>query len=293
MIRKPTQWNAEYGIARMHWKDLEDVASLKEHILILRGGKAATIPFIEKNFPGKPPELKFLKINKVSGLLETAPQDVGQWAQVFHAGHLVLAMAKERKKSARLVAVGPVRPGPIGHGPREEFEVPYGGEPWAKPGLVIDRKTLLPFTSDYDLGAVIDAADYRFGKTFLAVIPGGNKGPGGKTKAFATEPVWNPPKPLDVNWSNPFVDAIINALNAKMEAHHFPNGPGLPRFNPRFLHGAVSNFSGNPALGDEKLVVFYPGGRVEEIPGSSPETARAELDEILRSTPAALGASPK
>jgi hypothetical protein len=299
MIRSATQWGEEYGIAKMHWEDFEQIASSKNAILIVRGGKKATIKFIEMNFPGKPPELKFLKTSAQSGLLEvdTSPGKSDEWSQVFAAGHFVLA--RPRKDSERLFAVGPVR-----GVRREEFEVPYSKEKWARPGLAVDSKTKLPFTSDYDLGAVIDAGDHRFGKTFLGVIEGEGKrtsadsakprlrivqGGGQMTRSFAPPVVEKPQKPLDMDYTNPWVKGIMDALNARMVAHRFSNkyssGPGLTRV----LHGAVSNWSGNPAIGSEDLIVFYPGGRVEKSKGSTLQNAHKHLHEILRSTPAARG----
>ena len=150
-MRNATICVAPWGIAGAHWDLIRGVAAAKRHIYVIRAGKARAIPWIEKNFPGKPRELSAFKVNPNTGLLE-APRD--RWSVVFAAGHLVLDQAGGG--NWKLVS---------GRGSAHQTtEAPARIDTWrrhAKPGLVIQRESRLPFTSDYDLGAVLDTTAWR------------------------------------------------------------------------------------------------------------------------------------
>ena len=259
-MRNATICVPPWGIAGAHWDIIRGVAAAKRHIYVIRSGKARAIPWIEKNFPGKPRELSAFKVNPTTGLLE-APRD--RWSLVFAAGHLVLDQAGGG--NWKLVS---------GRGSAHQTtEAPARIDTWrrhAKPGLVIQRESRLPFTSDYDLGAVLDTTDHRWGKSFMSVHRGG---PGTGSAATGNPPpvatgamtseemaaVRDYRKGLGVNWSNRYIDQSINALNAALARHGHA---------PRFLHGPVSNFFGSPAMDtNDCLLVFYPDRPVEVVQG--------------------------
>jgi len=275
-MRNATICVPPWGIATAHWEIIRRVSAANRHIYVIRSGKSRAIPWIEKNFPGKPKELSAFKVNADTGLLE-APRD--RWSVVFAAGHLVLDQAGGG--NWKLVGGGGSARQPQGDPARM-------GE-WrrhAKPGLVIHGESRLPFTSDYDLGAVLDTTDHRWGKSFMSVHPGG-PGTGsastqhpqpvvtGQMKSQEMAAVRDYRKTLGVNWSNRYIDQSINALNAALTR----NGHA-----PRFLHGPVSNFFGSPAMDtNDCLLVFYPDRPVEVVQGlRSLAQAHQLLMDILR-----------
>ena len=149
------QWSAQYGIALRHWTRFASCAERNRLFLFVRGGKPTAIPWIELGFPGKPMELGFLKVEPRTGLLWAT--SAAERTRVFGTGNLVL----DRVASA-LRAVGPSGPA----GPRVYTQ------PWAGAGVVIERQYGLPFTSDYDLAAVIPLDDFDYIQDVAGVLIG-------------------------------------------------------------------------------------------------------------------------
>ena len=140
-------FDPRYGVAPRHWTALLDYARREALYLFVRGGKPAAIPWIERGFPGKPLELK-IKVDPQSGLL--LARDAREREAVFRARHLVLAR------------------GPRGLQAVDERGQPLGGrtvpaaERWAVEGAVVDRLSGQPFTSDYDIAAVVPAGGFDY-----------------------------------------------------------------------------------------------------------------------------------
>jgi hypothetical protein len=113
--------------------------------LFVRGGKQSAIPWIEARFPGKPMELGFLKVEPRTGLLWATSSDE---RRVFQAGHLVLHRSRTGYRA-------------VGANGMPASTREYR-DSWAGAGVVIDARSGLPFTSDYDLAAVIPARDLDY-----------------------------------------------------------------------------------------------------------------------------------
>jgi len=143
---KKVSWSPHYGIAARHWTRLAAYAAQKQLFLFVRGGKASAIPWIEHGFPGKPMELGFLKVEERTGLLWAVTSDARQ--RVFDAQHYVL-----QRVGGGYRAVGRA-------GTPTNLRTYF--EPWAGAGVVVERQSGLPFTSDYDLAAVIPSAQFDY-----------------------------------------------------------------------------------------------------------------------------------
>lgn len=161
---RDVSWAPDYGITSKHWREFS-LYAFNKYYLLVRAGKPAAIPWIEKGYPGKPRELGFLKIDRELGLLVAA--DPAQLTRVKDEGHFVL----EPRKVA-----GPT-------GPREQLvAMNKRGEElkdridqaWARRGVVIDAESHLPFTSDYDLAAVLDAKRLNYEQTLGSIASPGN-----------------------------------------------------------------------------------------------------------------------
>jgi len=179
-------WSPEFGIAARHWTQIASYANNNRLYLFVRGGKQAAIPWIEARFPGKPMELGFLKVEPRTGLLWATASDE---RRVFDARQLVL-----RRVGTSCRAVGAAG---TPASPREYRE------PWAGPGVVIDTRSGLPFTSDYDLAAVIpaqgfdymqDVAGFEIGKSRTSALA--EQARADLNRAFASERFRHGPQAL-------------------------------------------------------------------------------------------------
>src|SRR5262249_40357483 len=143
-------------ITRSHWEDFRAVAGDPDRprVLLIRAGKPAAIPWIEKNFPAKPMAFKS-KVDPVVGLLFARTR--AERDNALAAGHLVLDRLRDAAGMPRHTAlpafVGEGRD-PRGQPVRKVFN--KAEHPWAQEALIVDSTSLKPFTSDYDLAAVID-----------------------------------------------------------------------------------------------------------------------------------------
>lgn len=257
-------YDRRYGIARAHWADIQEVSRETSQIILIRGGKPATIPWIEKNYPGKPMELGFAKVSRSLGLLMVSDDESKN--QVFRAGHYVLEFAQTKGMgNPVLKELVPVRG--LGAGRRIMPNVSFvqGTTAAAQVGVVIDSVSGQPFTSDYDVAAIVDGSDFRWGRTFLSVVPD-HAADGGK---------WNR--------TNRHIDGILAKLNEKMRQHRY----GAEVGKPRFLHGTQAHYNGNPAAGSEDLIVFFPSGIVSVIRNRDSFMARTRIEREMLSAEAA------
>lgn len=143
----PAQYHPRFGITEHHWPAIAAYAAHHRLYIFIRGGKAASIPWIELGFPGKPMTLKF-GVDAAKGLL--VARSAAERNQVLEAGHLLLVKTPQGWRAA---------------GGHARVTLPLShpvSDRWAEEGIVVDRATLLPFTSDYDLSAVIPSADFDY-----------------------------------------------------------------------------------------------------------------------------------
>jgi hypothetical protein len=143
-FERKVQWQPRYGIASAHWEQFRSYAHDHQLFILVRGGKDASIPWIERGFPGKPLTLK-TKVDPALGLL--VARDSYERKQALDAGHLVIA-----RTAAGLQLVG-------ARGAGSALPMSATMHRWAHDGVVVDGMKKLPFTSDYDLAAVFPAKD--------------------------------------------------------------------------------------------------------------------------------------
>jgi len=263
-MRQPVNgYVRSFGIAMAHWKAFQQVAGQKiggngPWIILLRGGKECSIPWIERGFPAKPLEFK-IKIDSVLGLLKVERSEYETvWAKGHHVlmnspGGFKVHLSKEDCKPIESV-VPTNLVGECNH------------KSWQREGLVLDRFTHLPFTSDYDVAAVIDLNDPRWGRTHLSVTVLGEK-----------------------NFSSPYNQPVLDALNRLMG-----DGTCL-RGQPRIPHGTQAQvMSGSPMnKDDDRILVFYPNGKVEQLVCATVQEGREELKNLLREfLPSTAGTTP-
>ena len=146
-FEEKVQWQPRFGIARAHWDALRDYAASRALFIYVRGGKEASIPWIERGFPGKPLALK-AKVDPTLGLL--VARDAHDRAQAHDAGHFVVT-----RGGAGLQLAGARTTTSLPSGPMMAV--------WAREGVVVDGARRMPFTSDYDLAAVLPV-DFAYGR---------------------------------------------------------------------------------------------------------------------------------
>lgn len=248
-------YEARFGIAGNHWLSFQQIASQMNKIILVRGGKKNSIPWIERGFPAKPLELK-IKVDEDVGLLVAQGHE---HATVFQAGHYVVVKSGKdyvvERKPASTLPLTDVAP--------KNLQGMCSCTSWARQGLVLDRESGLPFTSDYDIAAVIDLNDPRWGRTHLS------------------EPQADTP-----NLTSRFVQPVLDRLNAAMSAGTCVQG------QTRARHGTQAQiFTGSPMHDDKDVIlVFYPKNKVEHLACRNVAEGREELKKILReSLPSTVG----
>ena len=222
-------YDAKFGIAFAHWLSFQKIATQMNKIIMVRGGKKNAIPWIERGFPAKPLELK-IKVDRACGLLVAESHE---HSTVLQAGHYVVVRSGNdyvvKRNLAPTVPLSQVAPKLAGM---------CSYLSWARQGLVLDRKSGLPFTSDYDIGAVIDLDDPRWGRTHLSE-----------------------PQPDTRNRTSRFIKPVVDRVNAVMAAGTCVLG------QPRVPHGTQAQIqTGSPMHDDEdEVIVFYPKDKVEQL----------------------------
>jgi hypothetical protein len=254
-MRVPVRgYDAEFGIAFAHWLSFQQIAIQMNKIIMVRGGKKNAIPWIERGFPAKPLELK-IKVDRATGLLVAESHE---HSTVFQAGHYVLVKSGNDYVVKRNLASTV----PLSHvAPKLAGMCSYIS--WARQGLVLDRKSGLPFTSDYDIAAVIDLDDPRWGRTHLS------------------EPQLDTP-----NLTSRFIQPVVDRANAVMAAGTCVLG------QPRARHGTQAQIAtGSPMHGDkDEIIVFYPKDKVEQLCCRNVAEGREDLKNIMReSLPSTAG----
>jgi hypothetical protein len=149
----------------------------------VRGGKEASIPWIERGFPGKPLALK-TKVDPALGLL--VARDAHDRAQAQEAGHFVVTRGGTGLQLAGARATASLPSGPM-------MAV------WAREGVVVDGVRRMPFTSDYDLAAVLPV-DFAYGRDL------------GQQR-------------LDGSVTSPWAEQLRHDLNRAFGSERFRHGP--------------------------------------------------------------------
>jgi hypothetical protein len=253
-MRVPVQgYEARFGIARNHWLSFQRIATQMNKIILVRGGKEKAIPWIKRGFPAKPLELK-IKVDPNAGLLVAQQHE---YSTVFKSGHYVVVKSGGdylvERKPASTLPLSQVAP---------NLQGMCSWTSWVRPGLVLDRESGLPFTSDYDIAAVIDLDDPRWGRTHLS------------------EPQLDTP-----NLTSRFVQPVVDRVNAAMTLGTCVQG------QPRARHGTQAQIGMGSPMHDDKdvIIVFYPKDYVEQLSCRNVAEGREELKNILRESLPATG----
>jgi hypothetical protein len=275
--RSPVFYEMRFGITKRHFGIFQDVAAFGRWILMVRGGKPAAIHWINQGLPAKPIFLK-AKTHRQLGLLILPDSERGARGDAKKLTGLEAAQH-------HLCYVVQRAPGPgdgtlVAHNPqhptRETLTVDLGRWPWNDPllrqhrgelaGLVLDESGL-PFTSDYDLGAVIPV--------------GGSLDDVGRR--VVREHTW---KDFD-NTTSPLVEYVTAELNRRMLEPR-----GNVRTSRRVMHGpqAFYGTKESPASDRNELVlIFHPTRKVECFVAPWVEDAAAVLREVSREYAPAAG----
>lgn len=246
LLGEGTGWEPRYGITRWHWSRISEYAASEGLYLLIRSGKESALRWIEADFPGKPMELGFLKVDAQLGLLVATDPDRVQ--RVYAAGHYVLA--PQSPPMGGFVASNPAR-GPLGRVFRQG---------WARAGVVIDRQTQLPFTSDYDLAAIIGASGH-----FNAFGTMGSMAPGLPGTTMAGKH----------HFTNLYTEAHRHRLNALLGSKRFLHGTQVQYFDD-----STSNTFANS--GHETILAFHPDRNVYRMLAPAGVTGAAFVWNVLR-----------
>jgi hypothetical protein len=226
-----------HGIVPEHWDAFGRAASRTGYAIIVREGKPAAVPWIRKGYPAKPLSFK-LKVHPEFGLL-LVETDQERRQFLAHPRCFLVPLAGGQTPPAR-------EPDSVDRLERylvdtirrhqdilRDPEAPVADD--RLPALVVDRQSGLPFTSDYDLAAVIDTQYPHYEVTFMS------HGSLGESKSR----------------TNGLVDALTRHLNQEFGTE-------------RIQHGAEAQYSGQAAnKDDEGLILFRPEGRAEFMLGGS------------------------
>lgn len=135
-----------YGFAPSHWRIIQNYARISATVLLFRSGKEASIPYIERKFPAKPMSFKTKTDPRLGLLIADTPDAIDS---VARAGQWMLR--EHDRREGWFIAYSPLAPDVV----RAEFEKAVC--PWAAANVVVraDKDPHLPFTSDYDLAAIV------------------------------------------------------------------------------------------------------------------------------------------
>jgi hypothetical protein len=239
-------WAARYGIAQRHWDIIRRYAADRHVYVLIRAGLSTAIPWIERGFPTRPPDLAFLGLEPALGLVVAAGD--AERDRVFAHGHYVLTSVAVAGSGAG----GPF----IGVNPRQP---PLGAifrEAWARDGVVIDRRAHRPFTAGYELLAVLGEGDeFHHDQTL-------------ESANSAAPPLgWR--RGDDPTRGARFVDLVRQELNGVVEA-----GRVVDATDP---HAGA----GKGAPGQDRVVVFRPDGRVAMVTAPARAWARMQVGGLM------------
>jgi hypothetical protein len=275
-VDTPTQhvtWGAHHGITQRHWGVFRRYAESSRVYLLIRGAPPAAIPWIERVFPPRPYELAFLDVEPGSGLL--LAQREAQRVRVFAHGHYVLTSAVDAALPERAEvggAAGVVARASPGGGTVGPFlgvnprQAPLGvlfRDPWARAGVVVDRRTHRPFTAPYELLAVLGEDDefhqlQAVGAAAKAAAPLG----------------WR--RGSDSGAAVPFVALVRQDLNGLIEGERVLDGT-----RPRPPGPGTSGGGAAGRGGMEELLVFRPDGLVSLLRTRSGGWSRVAVRTVV------------
>jgi hypothetical protein len=213
------------GITQAHFLIFQDVARQLNRIILVRNTNTKSTPWIDRRYPPKPKILEPLHTGERTG--KVTATNPSERALARSAGFYVIDDdGVARRNPADALT--------------KRF--PFSTPDQNAAGQVIDPKSQLAFVGDYDLMGVIDPnAKGRV----LALAASNGVAVGNRT--------------------NPDVDRVINALNARMD-------------QPRVMHGPQDLYKGFRG----GCTVFLVDGSAENLP--TEQKVREFYDKIGRQT---------
>lgn len=219
---------SESGITRAHFNVFKEVANELYYIILVRKGKLACIPWIERDYPAKPLDISMAKTSETTGKVTCRGPE--QIIQAQQAGYYVLQAAGPRRE---LRAFNPLRT------PEQlPLEFPPGTAEHNEEGQVIDPVSGLALTGDYDLLGVIDSAATGRALTLIASEGRRNETPQG----------------LIYERTNPLATRATQRLNGRFGRR------------PRIMHGPHDLKFALDENNADGCTAFYPGDQVYFIP---------------------------
>ena len=218
----------ESGITTAHFTVFKEVATELNYIILVRRGKPACIPWIERDYPAKPLDISMAKTSESTGKVTCrGPEQVIQAQQ---AGYYVLQMAGPRHE---LRAFNPLRA-------PETLPLEYlpNTSEINQEGQVIDPLSGLALTGDYDLLGVIDPAATGRALTLVSSANGRREAPNG----------------MVYERTNPLATKATHRLNGRLGRR------------PRIMHGPHDLKFALDENNADGCTAFYPGDQVYFIP---------------------------
>lgn len=218
---------SDSGIARAHFSVFKEVAGELNYIILVRKGKPACIPWIERDYPAKPLDIALAKTSEMTGKVTCRGPE--QIIQAQQAGYYVLQPAGSRRE---LRAFNPLRaPDQL------PAEYPPGTPEMNEEGQVVDPASGLALTGDYDLLGVVDRT--ATGRALTLVASNGRK---------------ENPSGLVYERTNPLATRATQRLNARFGRR------------PRIMHGPHDLKFALDENNADGCTAFYPGDDVYWIP---------------------------
>jgi hypothetical protein len=180
------------------------------YIVFIREAKLKGMEWIRRGYPAKPREIKAGTDEDIGLVVAKTADEINE---ALAAGHFVVS--KGRARNGSLVAE-------IGDAPE------WGHMP---DGLIIDKKTMKPFTSDFDVGAIVNPSST--GQNLTLVKTGGK----GDASVYVKD------------YSDPGERAMIDIMNQHMGGL---NGGG------RLKHGPDDKFG--TTVRKDRHIAFLPDG---------------------------------
>ena len=217
----------ESGITRAHFNVFKEVATELKYIILVRRGKAACIPWIERDYPAKPLDISMAKTSEFTGKVTcTGPE------QIIQAQQARFYVLTPTGPSRRLRAYNPLC------APEElALDFPAGTPEMNQEGQVIDPSSGLALTGDYDLLGVIDPA--ATGRALTLVASNGRR---------------EAPNGMVYERTNPLATLASQRLNARLGRR------------PRIMHGPHDLKFALDENNADGCTAFYPGDNVYFIP---------------------------
>ncbi len=279
MLGSPIQPNAAYdpshGFTQGHWKQILAYCQARNIVLIFRTGKSSAIPWIEQGFPAKPMTFK-AKVHKELGLLtaddEKTRQQVGETGHwVLRGGKLLNAAGKKPLHSAddEFAAYDPKFPTKV------QATFRRRQHPWVNENVVVHRDEKLPFTSDYDLAAILPQGGAFTHLPTQMAVAGAAADPAALTSPRRSgaslfdkghvEDVMNGLMDGKTGYGNIWVDQVRSGLNEWLKSERIMHGPHIFFVGPGRKTPVQQVELTPPADKGEKppmLLAFTPGGVV-------------------------------